>query len=133
MHYKYLEARPDRASGELTIKGTRIRIAQVINMLANGHTLAQMYDGWPWLSAATLKGAIEEAAELLSVSGMRKWVKTVAVKIRTTKGGMRMPPDRPGPLWRHPLRRALHLEFALHPITLAFNDDGLGMVQEPIE
>jgi uncharacterized protein (DUF433 family) len=66
MQYKYLEARPDRASGELTIKGTRIRIAQVINMLANGHTLQQMYDGWPWLSAATLKGAIEEAAELLS-------------------------------------------------------------------
>jgi len=35
-------------------------------MLANGHTLEQMHEGWPWLSAATLKGAIEEAAELLS-------------------------------------------------------------------
>jgi uncharacterized protein (DUF433 family) len=35
-------------------------------MLANGHTLEQMYDGWPWLSPTTLKGAIEEAAELLS-------------------------------------------------------------------
>jgi hypothetical protein len=34
MKYKYLESRPDRASGELTIKGTRIPIAQVINMLA---------------------------------------------------------------------------------------------------
>ena len=66
MKLKYLESRPERASGELTIKGTRIRIAQVINMLANGHTLQQMYDGWPWLSVATLKGAIEEAAELLS-------------------------------------------------------------------
>jgi uncharacterized protein (DUF433 family) len=63
---KYLEARPDRASGELTIKGTRIPIAQVINMLANGHTLQLMHEGWPWLSATTLKGAIEEAAELLS-------------------------------------------------------------------
>ena len=66
MKYKYLEARPDRVSGELTIKGTRIPIAQVINMLANGHTLQLMHEGWPWLSAATLKGAIEEAAELLS-------------------------------------------------------------------
>jgi uncharacterized protein (DUF433 family) len=63
---KYLESHKDRVGGELTIKGTRITISQVINMLANGHTLEQMYDGWPWLSPATLKGAIEEAAELLS-------------------------------------------------------------------
>ena len=69
MQYKYLEARPDRASGELTIKGTRIRIAKVINMLAHGHTLQQLHtSGWPWLSVATLKGAIEEAAELLSAN-----------------------------------------------------------------
>ena len=67
MTYKYLESRPDRASGELTIKGTRIRIAQVINQLANGYTIELMQEGWPWLSPATLKGAIEEAAELLSV------------------------------------------------------------------
>jgi len=66
MQYTYLESRPDRVSGELTIKGTRIPIAQVINMLAHGHTLDLMHEGWPWLSAATLKGAIEEASELLS-------------------------------------------------------------------
>ena len=39
MKFKHLESRPERASGELTIKGTRIRIAQVINMLANGFTM----------------------------------------------------------------------------------------------
>ena len=66
MQYKYLKSRPDRVGGELTIKGTRIPIAQVITMLANGHTLQLMLEGWPWLSAATLKGAIEEASELLS-------------------------------------------------------------------
>ena len=66
MTYTYLETRPDRASGELTIKGTRIRIAQVINMLANGYTIAQLQEGWPWLSVTTLKGAIEEATQLLS-------------------------------------------------------------------
>jgi|GEM_PF-5612945 len=63
---KYLEARKERASGELTIKGTRIRIAQVINMLANGFTIEQLHEGWPWISVATLKGAVEEATELLS-------------------------------------------------------------------
>ncbi len=63
---KYLESRPDRTSGELTIKDTRIRIAQVINMLAHGSTLQELHEGWPWISIATLQGAVEEATELLS-------------------------------------------------------------------
>ena len=77
MQYKYLESHPDRVSGVLTIKGTRIPIAQVINMLANGHTLQLMHEGWPWLSAATLKGAIEEAAELLSAQSTQTHAETV--------------------------------------------------------
>ena len=63
---KYLDKRPERASGELTIKGTRIRIAQVITMLAHGSTIEQLHEGWPWLSVATLRGAVEEASQLLS-------------------------------------------------------------------
>jgi uncharacterized protein (DUF433 family) len=63
---KYLESKPERASGELTIKGTRIRIAQVINMLAHGSTIEQLHEGWPWISEATLRGAVEEATQLLS-------------------------------------------------------------------
>jgi uncharacterized protein (DUF433 family) len=74
---KYLESRPGRLSGELTIKGTRIPIAQVINMLANGHTLQLMHEGWPWLSIATLKGAIEEAAALLSDQNTQPHAETV--------------------------------------------------------
>jgi uncharacterized protein (DUF433 family) len=66
MQYKYLESRPDRASGELTLKGTRIRIAMVINMLANGSTIEQLHEGWPWVSVTTLRGAVEEATQLLS-------------------------------------------------------------------
>jgi uncharacterized protein (DUF433 family) len=63
---KYLDKRPERASGELTIKDTRIRIAQVINMLANGSTIEQLHEGWPWISVTTLRGAVEEATQLLS-------------------------------------------------------------------
>ena len=77
MNYKYLASRPDRASGELTIKDTRIRIAQVINMLAHGHTLQHMHEGWPWLSTATLKGAIKEAAELLHAQSAQTHAETV--------------------------------------------------------
>ena len=77
MKYKYLESRPDRCGGELTIKGTRITIAQVIDMLANGHTLQLMHKGWPWLPPETLKGAIAEAAELLSTQNTQPHAKTV--------------------------------------------------------
>ena len=77
MHYKYLESRPDRVGGELTIQGTRITIAQVITMLANGYTMELLHEGWPWLSAATLKGAIEEAAELLSAQSTQPHAETV--------------------------------------------------------
>ena len=64
---KYLDQRPERASGELTIKGTRIRVAQVINMLANGFTMDQLHNEWfPHVSVSTLRGAVEEASQLLS-------------------------------------------------------------------
>ena len=69
MNYKYLESRPDRASGELTIKDTRIRIAQVINMLAHGFTVEQLHNEWfPHLSVSILRGAVEEATQLLSTT-----------------------------------------------------------------
>lgn len=64
---KYLESRLDIASGELIIKGTRIRVAQVINMLANGYTIKQIHEEWfPHLSIQKLRGAVEEAAQHLS-------------------------------------------------------------------
>jgi uncharacterized protein (DUF433 family) len=64
---KYLDQRPQRASGELTIKGTRIRVAQVINMLANGFTMDQLHHEWfPHVSVSTLRGAVEEATDYLS-------------------------------------------------------------------
>ena len=66
MQYTYLETRKERVGGELTIKGTRITVSQVINMLANGYTIELLHEGWPWLSATTLKGAVQEATQLLS-------------------------------------------------------------------
>jgi uncharacterized protein (DUF433 family) len=74
MQYKYLEARPERASGDLTIKGTRIRIAMVINMLAHGFTIEQLHEQWSWISVKTLQGAVAEATELLSANVNAKTV-----------------------------------------------------------
>jgi len=68
MPYKYLESHPERASGELTIKGTRIRIAMVINMLAHGFTLQELHtEHFPHVSVRTLRGAVEEATQSLPV------------------------------------------------------------------
>ncbi len=64
---KYLEMRKERASGELTLKGTRIRIAQVITMLAHGFTGEQLHTEWfPHVSIETLRGAVEEATQYLT-------------------------------------------------------------------
>ena len=59
---QYLESRQDRASGALTIKGTRIRVAHLLKLVVSGMSYKQIQTEWyPQLSAATLRGAIEEA------------------------------------------------------------------------
>jgi len=62
---KYLQSVPDIAGGDLTIKGTRIRISQVFRMLAAGMTIEYILKGWPWLSEEALHGAMEEAIKQL--------------------------------------------------------------------
>jgi uncharacterized protein (DUF433 family) len=63
---KYLDSNPEIARGELIIKGTRIRIAQVLRMLSNGMTIEQIHaDWWPWLPMRTLQGAVAEAIDRL--------------------------------------------------------------------
>jgi uncharacterized protein (DUF433 family) len=48
---KYLQSNPNIARGDFTIKGTRIRISQVVRMLASGITIEEMAgQWWPWLS-----------------------------------------------------------------------------------
>lgn len=63
---KYLQSKAEIASGELTIKGTRILIADVIAMLAHGHSVDQLHKRWPHVSVAVLRGALQEATQHLS-------------------------------------------------------------------
>ena len=68
MQYKYLESRPDRASGALTVKGTRIRVAHLLKLVIAGMSYQQIQTEWyPHLSIATLRGAVEEALAHLSL------------------------------------------------------------------
>lgn len=65
---KYLESKPGLASGKLVIKGTRIRITQVIQMLISGRTIEQIHsESWPWLTERKLSGAVEEALEFMNI------------------------------------------------------------------
>ena len=64
---KYLEARPERASGALTIKGTRIRVAHLLKLVISGMSYEQIHTDWyPHLSVPLLRGAVEEAIAQLS-------------------------------------------------------------------
>jgi uncharacterized protein (DUF433 family) len=64
---KYLDSRPERASGALTIRGTRIRVAHVLKLVVAGMSYEQVQTEWyPQLSVSTLRGAVEEAIAHLS-------------------------------------------------------------------
>jgi uncharacterized protein (DUF433 family) len=65
---KYLESQKERVGGELTIKGTRIRVAQAITMLANGYTIEQLHEWWPHVPVKFIRGAVEEATQHLTNS-----------------------------------------------------------------
>ena len=65
---KYLESQKERVGGELTIKGTRIRVAQAITMLANGYTIEQLHEWWPHVPVKLIRGAVEEATQHLTNS-----------------------------------------------------------------
>jgi uncharacterized protein (DUF433 family) len=68
MKYKYLESMPDRASGALTVTGTRIRVAHLLKLVTSGMSYEQIHTEWyPHLSVATLRGAVEEAITHLSL------------------------------------------------------------------
>ena len=61
---KYLQSNSNIAGGDLTIKGTRIRISSVLEMLAAGMALQYISkQRYPWLPPDTLRGALKEASE----------------------------------------------------------------------
>jgi uncharacterized protein (DUF433 family) len=65
----YIESKPGIANGELVIKGTRIRITQVVRMLLSGRTIENIHtESWPWLSKRKLRGAVKEALGYMNAS-----------------------------------------------------------------
>ena len=65
-YMKYLQSHPGIAQGELTLKGTRILVADAITMLAHGYTIDELHETWPHVPITAIRGAIEEATQHLS-------------------------------------------------------------------
>lgn len=63
---KYLNADPNIMGGHLVVKGTRIPLEVLFHYISNGYTLEQIHEKWSYVDFKTLKGAIKEAAGLLS-------------------------------------------------------------------
>ncbi len=60
---KYLESNPGIGNGALVIKGTRIKLASILAMLAAGMSLKYIANRYPWLELSKIQGALKEASE----------------------------------------------------------------------
>ena len=58
---KYLTASPDILDGTLCIRGTRLPIDEVLYLLQEGNSLAQINALYPWVPKDILRGAVAEA------------------------------------------------------------------------
>ncbi len=62
MQFERITADPDVMSGVPCVRGTRIPVATVVGMLADGMTPAEILDNYPQLSGADVQEALRFAA-----------------------------------------------------------------------
>lgn len=65
---KYITSKPDIMGGAPCIIGTRIPIAVIIQRLKEGYTIEAIQEGYSWVPAKNIEGAINELIENLSSS-----------------------------------------------------------------
>lgn len=56
---KRIEVNPQIMTGKPVIKGTRIPIAVILNLLANGYTVERIIEAYPPLTLEDIKAALE--------------------------------------------------------------------------
>ncbi len=66
---KWIVSDPEHLGGALRVRGTRISIALLLELLSCGMTMAEIVQEYPSLSEEAIRGALEELAhsELLAV------------------------------------------------------------------
>lgn len=58
-----IEVNPEKMVGKPVIKGTRITIAQIINLVANGATAGEILEDYPELVAEDITAALRYASK----------------------------------------------------------------------
>ena len=62
MHLERITIKPDVCGGEPTIRGMRITVSHVLEMLAGGMTPEQILDDFPYLQRADIDACLDYAA-----------------------------------------------------------------------
>ena len=62
MHIARITIKPDVCGGEPTIRGMRITVSHVLEMLAGGMTPEQVLQDFPYLEKADIEASLEYAA-----------------------------------------------------------------------
>ena len=62
MHIDRITIKPDVCGGEPTIRGMRITVSHVLEMLASGMTPEQVLQDFPYLEKADIDASLEYAA-----------------------------------------------------------------------
>lgn len=67
MNYKkYIEINPKIMLGKPVIKGTRIPVGTILNLLANDYTIEKVIEAYPVLNKKQIEAAISFAAEKMN-------------------------------------------------------------------
>ncbi|MBX3121161.1 MAG: DUF433 domain-containing protein [Fimbriimonadaceae bacterium] len=56
---------PNICSGKPTVRGTRIRVTDILGMVAGGHTIAGIIDAYPGLTTHDVTAALEYASQVI--------------------------------------------------------------------
>lgn len=62
---KYVTSKPDILFGTPCIVGTRTPIAVILYRVSEGYNLKDIQQDYPWIPLETLRGAVEEAGQIL--------------------------------------------------------------------
>ncbi|MDP5210963.1 DUF433 domain-containing protein [Microbulbifer sp. 2205BS26-8] len=63
MEYQpYIEVDPQRRGGKACIKGTRIAVADILDMLGDGMSFNEIIDDYPDLNSTKIRAALSYAA-----------------------------------------------------------------------